>query len=115
METQTVLLIQGLYYFVTAAWPLVHVRSFEAVTGPKLEHWLLNTVAMMILCSSFVFISAGLSPFRPGKETLILAFSNALGLVAIDIIYSLKNVIRKVYLLDAAAEGALIVLLVLSL
>jgi hypothetical protein len=115
MPTKTVILIQGIYYLLTALWPLFHIRSFEKVTGPKTDHWLVYTVSVMIFCSSLVFLSAGLGPFMIGKEILILAFSNALVLAAVDIIFSLKNIIRKVYLLDAAAEISLVIVLLLSL
>ena len=36
---------QGLYLLATTAWPLVHYRSFEWVTGPKADRWLVQTVA----------------------------------------------------------------------
>lgn len=115
MPTKTVLLIQGIYYLLTALWPLIHIKSFEKVTGPKTDHWLVYTVAAMIICSSLVFLSAATGPFMIGKEVLILAFSNAIALAIVDIIFSLKNVISKVYLLDAAAEISLVIVLLLSL
>src|SRR3954466_12104594 len=31
---------QGVFDVLTGAWPLLHMRSFTAVTGPKREHWL---------------------------------------------------------------------------
>ena len=32
-----VLRVQGSYYLVTGLWPLVHLASFEAITGPKVD------------------------------------------------------------------------------
>ena len=115
MTTQKVLLVIGAYYFITALWPLVHIKSFEKVTGPKNDHWLVYTVAAMIMCSSFVFLSASLNEFQPSKEILILAYSNALALSLVDVIFVAKKIISKVYLLDAVAEMALLVMLTLSL
>ena len=39
---------QGIFYVATGVWPIVHLRSFEAVTGPKLEGWLVKTVGALI-------------------------------------------------------------------
>src|SRR5690606_18536468 len=44
-----VLAAQGAYYLVGGLWPLLHYRSFEAVTGKKKDAWLVKTVASMIL------------------------------------------------------------------
>ncbi|HZF99815.1 MAG TPA: hypothetical protein VEY71_02385 [Chitinophagales bacterium] len=36
MEWLLVLLwVQGVYTLATGVWPIVHMRSFEAVTGPR--------------------------------------------------------------------------------
>ncbi|MFH5804425.1 hypothetical protein ACG2DA_10255, partial [Alienimonas sp. DA493] len=40
---------QGLYYVATGVWPLVHIRSFEFVTGPKTDDWLVQTVGALVL------------------------------------------------------------------
>jgi hypothetical protein len=29
---------------VTGVWPIPHLQSFEAVTGPKKERWLVKTM-----------------------------------------------------------------------
>lgn len=39
---------QGIYYVASGLWPLLHMRSFEAVTGPKRDKWLVNTVGALI-------------------------------------------------------------------
>jgi hypothetical protein len=38
---------QGLYYRVTGVWPLVNLRTFEAITGPKRDKWLVRTVGIL--------------------------------------------------------------------
>ncbi len=99
-----VILFQGLYYFVTAVWPLVHLRSFEKVTGNKKEDWLVYTVSLMILSSSLVFLYASLMTETISNEVFILAFINALSLGFISIYYPLRGIIRKVYLGDGVVE-----------
>jgi len=39
---------QGLCYPLTGLWPLVSLRSFEKVTGPKADDWLVKTVGALI-------------------------------------------------------------------
>lgn len=105
--TQTIGLIQGAYYAVTGIWPVVHYRSFAAVTGPKRDVWLVRTVGLVVLG---IGIAVGLAGWR-GHVTLeiaILAIYSAAALAAVDIIYVLRRVIPPVYLLDGCAELVLI-------
>ena len=30
-------IVQGIYYLMTGIWPLLHLPSFEKVSGPKTE------------------------------------------------------------------------------
>jgi hypothetical protein len=39
---------QAAYYLMTGLWPLFHRRSFEAVTGPKTDYWLVRTVGVLV-------------------------------------------------------------------
>lgn len=34
--------VHGGYFLLTGIWPLVHRRSFERVTGPKSDYWLVQ-------------------------------------------------------------------------
>jgi hypothetical protein len=34
-----VALVQGVYFLLTGVWPIVHLPSFLAVTGPKTDLW----------------------------------------------------------------------------
>jgi hypothetical protein len=98
---------QGLYYFVTGVWPLVSIRSFEAVTGPKTDRWLVKTVGVLIGVIGGVLMLSGRGPRVPLEPT-VLATGSAAGLAAIDTIYATRGRISKIYLLDALAEVALI-------
>ena len=51
------LLAQGAYYLGTGVAPFVSRRAFEAVTGPKKEWWLVETVGVLVTA-----VGAGLSP-----------------------------------------------------
>jgi len=105
---RVVCFVQGLYFTATGAWPLVHLKSFMAVTGYKLDQWLVKTVGVLILVVGLVLLSAARSR-RISPEILGLAVGCALGLTAIDGYYVLIERIRDIYLLDALAEVALVV------
>src|SRR5437762_236760 len=103
--TPMVFLLQGLYYAGTGLWALIDVQSFQAVTGPKTDVWLVKTVGMLAWVIGCTLIAAG-ARRRLSIETLILSLGCVLGFTAIDIYYVSTNVISKVYLLDALAECA---------
>jgi hypothetical protein len=98
---------QGIYYFATGVWPLVSIRSFEAVTGPKTDRWLVKTVGVLVSVIGLVLVLAGRRR-RVTPEATLLAAGSAAGLAAIDTIYATRGRISKIYLLDAVAEVALI-------
>jgi hypothetical protein len=95
--------LQGAFYVATAAWPILSRRTFEAVTGPKLDWWLVKTVAVLILAVGIGLLAAAIRQ-RVTFEIALLALGSALGLAYIDLRYAPVGRIRRVYLLDAAAE-----------
>jgi len=108
--------VQGLYYLVTGAWPLVSIETFQMVTGPKTDHlvtgreadhWLVMTVGVLITASAVALLVAAWRGQNP-PEIAVLAVASALGLTAIDVIYVARQVIAPIYLVDAAAEVVLI-------
>jgi energy-converting hydrogenase Eha subunit E len=96
-------LAQGLYFLVTGIWPLVSIRTFEAVTGPKTDDWLVRTVGVQVAVVGAVLVLAGLRE-AVTPEIALLAVGSALGLMGIDLWYVARRVIPRIYLLDAAAE-----------
>ncbi len=98
---------QGAFYVATGVWPIVHLRSFEAVTGPKLEGWLVKTVGAMIAAIGGTLLSAGWRR-RVVPEEVALAVGSAAALTAVDVLYVARRRISPVYLLDAVAETALV-------
>ena len=99
--------LQGAYFALTGAWALVHIESFMLVTGPKTDVWLVKTVGILVLAIGIALLVAAARE-RVSLEVAILAIGTAAGLAAIDIVYATTDVIRDVYLLDAAAEALLI-------
>jgi hypothetical protein len=100
-------LAQGLYFLATGLWPLVSMRTFLAVTGPKVDLWLVKTVGVLVAVIGAVLVAAGLRRHTP-PEVPLLAVGSGAGLAGIDTVYVAKGRISWIYLLDAVAEAALI-------
>jgi hypothetical protein len=91
---RSVAVAQGITYVATGLWPVVHLRSFEAVTGPKLEGWLVKTVGLLVTAIG---------------ATLLVGATSAAALAGVDVYYAGKRRIKPVYFADAALELAFVV------
>jgi hypothetical protein len=108
--------LQGGYFFVTGIWPLLSIRPFQAVTGPKTDHlptgreadhWLVMTVGVLITAIGLSLLHAAKTKATE-YSIVVLAIVAAIGLLAIDVIYVARRVIAPIYLVDACAEAILI-------
>src|SRR3954453_9664606 len=99
-------LAQAVYYVVTGVWSLVSIGTFEKVTGPKVDKWLVKTVGVLVIVIGVV-IGMGARRGEDRPEISVLAVGGALGLAGIDVVYVARGRIRPVYLLDALAEVGL--------
>jgi uncharacterized membrane protein len=99
--------LQGLYFVVTGIWPLVSLGTFEAVTGPKTDDWLVQTVGALIAVLGATFLLAAVRRRCP-PEVVFLAAGSALALAAVDVIFVSQRVIPPIYLADAGAEIVLV-------
>src|SRR5919107_5099170 len=102
---RAVLTAQGGYYVLTGVVPFVSRRAFEAVTGPKTEWWLVQTVGAIVTAVGCALVSGARSG-RVTRELRGLAAGCAAGLAAIDVYYATRRRIAPTYLLDAAAQVA---------
>lgn len=94
---------QGLFNAVTGIWPILHMRSFEAVSGPKTDRWLVRSVGALLLSNGLVQLAAGSSPDALAQARRI-GIGTAAALAAIDLVYAPAGRISKIYLLDAVVE-----------
>src|SRR5438105_15757622 len=87
--------VQGLYYLATGVWPLVSIETFQMVTGPKTDHlptgregdhWLVMTVAVLIVSVAVSLLVAAWRRRNP-PEVAVLAIASALALTGIDVVY----------------------------
>jgi hypothetical protein len=105
---------QGGYYVATGLIPFVSRRAFEAVTGPKREWWLVETVAGLVVAVGVGVLSAALRA-RPSSELLIVAGGSALTLAGVDVVYVSRGRIAPTYLIDAGAQIGTAVALAVSI
>ena len=107
MTRRQVAAAQAAVYVPTGIWPFASRRAFEAVTGPKTEWWLVQTVGLLVTA-----VGAGLAEAARRdavtRELGLVAAGCAASLAAIDVAYVATGRLRWTYMLDAAAEVALV-------
>ena len=93
-------MLQAAYNTITGIWPLIGIRSFQWITGPKTDLWLVRCVGGLVTVIGIVLGMAG----RRGRvtpEITALAVGSSASLAAIDVIYSSRGRISRIYWLDA--------------
>lgn len=107
LSRRSVALAQGVYFAATGLWPIVHARSFQAVTGPKVDVWLVKTVGALVGVIGGTLVASALRD-RVTPEVAALGAGSAAALGTVDVLYVRRGRIPKVYLADAVAEAALV-------
>lgn len=98
--------LQGAYYAATGVWSLLDMRSFQFVTGPKVDTWLVKTVGALVTTSGGALAIAAREREQRGS-ILALGLLSAVSLAAIDFTYVAKRRISPVYALDGVVELAI--------
>ncbi|MGW3209247.1 hypothetical protein [Streptomyces sp. NPDC001135] len=93
---------QGLFNQVGGGWPLLHLRSFECVFGPKSEEWLQRTTAGLLATAGWSTLFTPGGAVRQARRT---GLGTAVTLLAVDLVYVPIGRIRPTYLLDAATQA----------
>jgi hypothetical protein len=106
---RAVALFQGFYYSLTGVWPLVSMASFEAVTGPKADVWLVKMVGLLSLSIGVSILIAASRNKKATTETIVLAILSAISFSYIDIYYAWHGIISSIYYCDACIEIVLII------
>lgn len=100
-------LVQGGYYAVTGLWPILSMRTFLIVTGPKTQLWLVKTVGALVIAIAAPLLWTSASG-RLTPEIILLAAGSACVLGLVDVNYWAKGAISPVYLFDALVEFVLV-------
>lgn len=97
--------IQGGYYLLTGIWPVLHIRSFMAITGGKTDIWLVKMVGLLS-------VATGLALVANSRNQQTLGFATAIAFAAIDLNYSFNGTISPVYLFDAVFQFIFMIILI---
>jgi hypothetical protein len=97
----------GVFYMASGLWPVFHLRSFEVVTGPKADGWLVKTVGLLLAVIGATLIATAQRK-TPRDVTRLLAIGSAGALASIDVVYASAGRISRVYFLDAAVQTGLV-------
>jgi hypothetical protein len=105
---------QGIYYVATGLWPLLHLASFERVTGPKTDDWLVHMVGLLAAAiGGSLLVSARHTPIS--LEACCLSLASAGAFAAIDVWYVAQDRISPIYLADGFVEAILIVVMSIAI
>jgi hypothetical protein len=110
----TVALVQGIYFLVTGIWPIISMKTFLLITGPKSDLWLVKTVGLILAVIGAVLLYAQMTA-TVNSPVILLAIGAALGLALVESIYVAKRVISPIYLADTFVELILIGWWILSI
>jgi hypothetical protein len=102
-HTRRPLLVQGAWFVTSGLAPFASRRAFEAVTGPKREWWLVQTVGALVTVVGAGTASSALRG-RPTPEVVGIAAGSAVALAGIDVVHVGRGRIAPTYLLDAVVE-----------
>lgn len=94
---------QAAYYLATGAAPLVSMRAFEAITGPKADDWLVKTVGLLAMGYGAVLARDA----ARGRPDPAVGLAGALPFAAVSLWYGGRHRISRIYLLDGVLEAAL--------
>ncbi|MEO6002741.1 MAG: hypothetical protein ABIS43_06290 [Opitutus sp.] len=92
---------------MTGVWPILHLRSFVALTGPKTDYWLVQTFGAVLAIIGIALFLAGRRR-SVAVELWIVGAGTAAILGVCDLVFVTQRAIGPVYLLDPAAEGVLV-------
>jgi energy-converting hydrogenase Eha subunit E len=94
-------MVQGIYFLATGLWPVLNIKSFEKISGPKVDKWLVKTFGLLVA-------AVGIFLIFQMRDAKLLGVASALALALPEAYYSLAGRISKVYLLDSGIEAIFI-------
>jgi len=92
--------IQAVYFVTSGLWPIVHLRSFMAVTAPKHDTWLVRTFGALVAAIGLAMLGSR----HEGHAAARIGFASALALALSEVVFVARRRISPVYLLDAILE-----------
>ena len=103
-----VLALQAAYYCATGLWPWISMGTFEAVTGPKTDDWLVQTVGALVVA---IGLALGVAAWKRARSAavLTLAAATAVAFSLVDVTFVLSGTILPISLGDPVAEAVILI------
>jgi hypothetical protein len=107
------LLVQATVYISTGLWSILSRSTFERVTGPKTDYWLVRMVGLLATVIGLAILAA-IRQSAVESAVWLLAIGSAVAFAAVDVWYAIPGRISRIYLVDAVFEFALAIGLAIS-
>jgi len=96
---------QSALFIMSGLWPVVHLKSFEAVTGPKREGWLVKTVGLLV-ASVGAGLALAAARRQVSDEAALVGALSAGSLAGVALRYASTRRISPVYFVDALLHAS---------
>lgn len=107
-------LVQGIYLLIVGLWPVLDSVSFMAITGPKVDVWVLKVTGALMAIIGFVLLHARQKTVI-NSSLAMLGMLTAAVIAIFEIYYVSRGIIRSIYLLDAIIEIVFFLMWALSM
>lgn len=101
--TRYLIIGHGLYLLVGGLWPLLYMQGFEAVTGPKVEHFLVRSIALILLLTAANLFTQLDKP-RVEQSATVMAAGVSLILGLVGIISAAGGWVWPIYFIDGGVH-----------
>ena len=102
MSPRTLAALHASYYVVTGAWAIVDRTSFERVTGPKRDYWLVRLVGALAVAVG-ASLGSAIATGRRRRDDTTLALAASLAFVVADV--HAARAVSRVYLGDVVVHA----------
>lgn len=98
----------GVTNILGGAWPLASMRTFEWIFGRKVDHWLVRTVACLLVANGTTQVLAARAGDVRAARWVGIGTATSLGLI--DAVYVPRGRIRWTYGVDGIVEAGWVAL-----
>jgi hypothetical protein len=99
---------QGGYYVATGVWPFLNRTTFEWITGPKTDYWVVGSFGVLLAMIGAVLLLAA-RVRRITREIAMLGAGSALVVASCDLLAGVQPRNTGAYFADAVVELGLVV------
>jgi|SRR5690606_5608045 len=92
--------VQGLYFLITAIWPMLDIESFMKVTGPKTDVWLVISVSYLLIPYTLICLRTAFNRNETNQLIKLNMILVSVFLAGVEFYYYLNGTIRWVYAVD---------------